>query len=187
MKGIPFYKKDLFEKSGKLPSTLYIIKRIVSNPGFRVVVYYRLSLFLRKNVRIRLLGRVLSKLILVRLSRVPGVEINSLDEIGVGIHFPHPHDIVIGTGSKIGRNVTIYNGVTLGGKRISSNNGDIDIYSRFPIIEDNVVIYTGAKLIGGITIGENSIIGANSVVMKSFPRDSIIAGSPAKIISKKNA
>ena len=93
------------------------------------------------------------------------------------INFPHPVGIVIGEGVKIGKNVTIYQNVTIGRK-------DIDI-AKYPSIGDNVVIYSGAKILGNIVIGNNSVIGANSVVLNDVPENSVVAGIPAKIINKK--
>ena len=89
-----------------------------------------------------------------------------------GILFPHPVGIVIGQGVNIGKNCTIYQNVTIGSK-----NG------KYPKIGNNVIIYANSVVVGDITIGDNSIIGAGSVVLKSFPSNSIIAGNPAKIIN----
>lgn len=87
------------------------------------------------------------------------------------VNFPHPMNIVIGDGTRIGTNCTIYNNVTIGQKR-----------NQYPVIGDNVVIYPGATIIGPITIGNNVIIGANSLVCKSVPDGVIVAGNPAKVI-----
>lgn len=97
--------------------------------------------------------------------------------IEIGLKLPHPIGIVIGEGVKIGKNVTIYQNVTIGRK-------DTDI-AKYPSIGDNVVIYSGAKILGSIVIGNNSVIGANSVVLNDVPENSVVAGIPAKIINKK--
>lgn len=91
--------------------------------------------------------------------------------IGNKINFPHPVSIVIGEKCVIGHNVTIYQNVTLGQKD-----------NEYPRIGNNVIIYAGAKIVGGIVIGHNSIVGTNAVVINSVPDDSIVAGVPAKII-----
>ena len=91
------------------------------------------------------------------------------------ISFPHPIGIVIGKDVKVGKNVTIYQQVTLG-----QNNG------KFPTIGDNVIIYSGAKIFGDIHIGNNVIIGANSVVNTDVPDNCIVAGVPARVIRKND-
>jgi len=80
---------------------------------------------------------------------------------------------VIAKGVKIGKGVTIFQGVTIGNRK-----------SGYPIIEDRVTIYGGSYIVGGITIGKNSIIGCNSVVLKDVPPFAIVAGNPARIIGK---
>lgn len=91
----------------------------------------------------------------------------------------HGHDIVIGANVVIGEYCKIFNGVTLGNK-------NTEIAESFqPIIENHVVLSTGAKILGGITIGSNSIVGANSVVINDIPKNSIAVGIPA-IVKRKN-
>ena len=88
--------------------------------------------------------------------------------------------IVIGETSIIGENVTIYHGVTLGG--VSLDKG-----KRHPTVGNNVIIGAGAKVLGNITIGDNSKIGANSVILKDIPKDSVAVGVPGKIITKSSS
>lgn len=114
-----------------------------------------------------------------RLSAKYSIYIHPDAEIGDGLNLPHPTGIVIGKGVVIGKNVTIYQGVTLGGARI----GDYKSMS-YPEIKDDVVIFSGSAVIGNVIINNASIIGANSVVNKSFEKGSVIAGVPAKLINK---
>ena len=88
--------------------------------------------------------------------------------------------VVIGETSDIGNNVTIYHNVTLGGIAPSINTNDQRNTKRHPTLEDNVVIGSGAQILGPITIGKNSLIGANAVVTKDVPEKSIMVGIPAK-------
>ena len=92
--------------------------------------------------------------------------------------FPHPIGIVINGNAKIGRNCTIFHNVTIG----DSMSGKPE--NRYPTIGDNVTIYANSVIIGGITIGDNAVIGAGSVVLKDVPPNAVVAGNPAKTISK---
>ena len=87
--------------------------------------------------------------------------------------------VVIGETSKIGNNVTIYHNVTLGGVAPSINSNDQRNTKRHPTLEDNVVVGSGAQVLGPIIIGKNSLIGSNAVVTKDVPEKSIMAGIPA--------
>jgi serine O-acetyltransferase len=152
----------------------------LSSTGYNAVVRYRIATWLRGK---RIPGsRLLARRLLRRLSMYPGVEINCQEDIGVGFRVAHAHDIVIGTGTRIGRNVTLYNGVTLGARRYKDMEAGEHDNSRYPTIEDGVTIFSGAKVLGPVTIGKNSIVGANSVVLESFPEESVIAGVPARFI-----
>lgn len=108
-----------------------------------------------------------------RLTLKYGIEISREAKIGNGLYFPHPQNIVIGGNTEIGDRCRIYQGVTIG------QNNNI-----YPKIGNDTVIYAGAKVIGNSRIGDNTVIGANSVVNKSFPENSILAGVPAKVIKK---
>ena len=94
----------------------------------------------------------------------------------------HSYNIVIGYGAKIGSNVTICNGVTLGAKTLLKYDTIKDKSSRYLTIENGVILFSGAKIIGPVVIGKNSIVAANAVVNHSFPPHSIIGGFPARQI-----
>ncbi|MEZ0497977.1 serine O-acetyltransferase [Sphingomonas sp. IW22] len=100
-------------------------------------------------------------------------------QIGPGLKLPHPSGIVIGTGARIGSNCTIYHQVTLGGAR----RGDFKA-NRYPSVGDDVVLYAGAKLLGGIRVGNHVEVGANAVVRCDVPDNSVAVGIPARIISR---
>jgi serine O-acetyltransferase len=97
--------------------------------------------------------------------------------IGSRLRLPHPTGIVIGSGVEIGCDVTIYQSVTLGGRR----SGD-HARAKYPKIGDNSIIYSGAAVLGDITIGKNCVIGANAVVLCDLPDNAIAVGVPARII-----
>ncbi len=104
-----------------------------------------------------------------------GIEISSKCAIGPGIFFPHTSGTVVGA-SKIGRNVTIFQGVTLGARQIDMGYN----LSLRPVLGDNVVVGAGAKVLGGISLGDNVKVGANSVLLRSVPANATVAGIPAR-------
>ena len=159
----------------------FILKKTLLHKSYKCAALYRIHCLLMQHKTFS--SRLIRKLIYSKLSQKT-IEINTIYEIGAGILFPHPFNIVIGGGAKIGEGVTIYNGVTLGSKNIENDNIIFCQCSKekYPIIEDGVIIFTGAKILGNVRIGRNSIIGANSVVLDSFPQNSIVAGVPARLI-----
>lgn len=110
-----------------------------------------------------------------RAARKTGIEIHPGATIGKGLFIDHGHGVVIGETTVIGDNVTIYQGVTLGGT--GKEHG-----KRHPTIEDNVLISTGAKILGSFTIGAGSKIGAGSVVLNEVPPNSTVVGIPGRIV-----
>jgi serine O-acetyltransferase len=108
-----------------------------------------------------------------------GLEVAPRCEIGPGIFFPHPSGTVIGAW-RIGSNVTIFQGVTLGSKELDMG---FDFCQR-PDIGDNVVLGAGAKILGGIHVGDHVTVGANSVVVDSVEAESTVVGIPARRVSK---
>lgn len=110
-----------------------------------------------------------------------GIYISSNAAIGPGLRLPHPTSIVIGDGVEIGENVTIYQGVTLGGRII----GDWK-KRNYPKIADNSVIFAGAVIVGKVKIGRNCIIGANSVVTGDVPDNSTAVGAPARVVKVRH-
>jgi serine O-acetyltransferase len=110
---------------------------------------------------------------------VTGIEIHPGATIGPGFFIDHGMGVVIGETSKIGADVTLYHGVTLGGT--SLNKG-----KRHPTIGDRVVIGAGAKVLGAIEIGADSRVGANAVVVKSVPENSVVVGVPGQIVKRSH-
>tara|TARA_B100000780_G_C21110587_1_gene448786 strand:+ start:1555 stop:2094 length:540 start_codon:yes stop_codon:yes gene_type:complete len=159
-------------------SFLKVVLCLLFNMSFRLVLNYRIGYFLAQNRRIKVLN------ILILYLRKRQVKLFSSDisynaSIGKNIKFPHPISIVIGENSLIGNNVMIWQGVTLGshGKKKNENK-------EYPTINDNVRLYTGCVLIGGITVGENSIIGANTLLNNSVESNSTVVGGASRILNK---
>lgn len=121
--------------------------------------------------------KVLAKLISARVRRKTGIEIHPAAKIGAGFFIDHGSGIVIGETTEIGNNVTIYQGVTLGGT-------GKDVGKRHPTIEDDVMISAGAKVLGPLTIGKGSKIGAGSVVLKSVPPYCTVVGIPGRVVKQ---
>lgn len=137
-------------------------------PSFKAVTYYRIAhyFYLKKHFFI---ARLLSE----KAKKKTGIEIHPGAKIGKNFFIDHGSGVVIGETTIIGDNVMLYHGVTIGG--VTMNKG-----KRHPTIEDNVVIGCGAKVLGNITIGKNSKIGANSVVLKDVKENTTVAGIPAE-------
>jgi len=141
-------------------------------PCIHAVLAYRLTHFLYKH-KLFFLARLISQ-----LSRFfTGIEIHPGAKIGKGLFIDHGMGVVIGETAEVGDNVTIYHGVTLGGT--GKHKG-----KRHPTIGDNVLIGTGAKILGPITVGNNAKIGANSVVLHNVPEGATAVGIRAKNIVK---
>jgi serine O-acetyltransferase len=121
--------------------------------------------------------KVLARVIMGLSQILTNIDIHPAARIGRRVFIDHGIGIVIGETAVVGDDVTIYQGVTLGGVSLSKGK-------RHPTIENNVVIGSGAKILGNITIGENAKIGANSVVIKNVPADSTAVGIPARVIKK---
>lgn len=111
---------------------------------------------------------------------VTGIQLPLTDEIDGGLLFPHFGYVVFAGNVKIGKNATIHQGVTIGRIHFGRKKG-------VPVIGDNVVIYAGANVCGSIRIGNNVVIGANSVVLQDVPDNCVVVGAPARVISHNSS
>ena len=148
-------------------------------PSFHVMVFYKIAnIFWRYNLKF------ISRLIM-HLARIfTGIEIHPAAKIGSNFFMDHGLGIVIGETTEIGENVTIYQGVTLGGIMPSVESDLQRNQKRHPTIGNNVIIGSGAQILGPINVGDNARIGANSVVSKDVPSDVTVAGIPAREFAK---
>jgi len=145
---------------------------ILCTPGFLAITCHRGLHFLHTKLRVPVIPRFLS--LIVRWWT--GIEIHPGAKIGSGFFIDHGAGVVIGETAVVGDNVTLYQGVTLGG------TGNEKGKKRHPTLESNVFVGSGAKILGPITVGANSRIGANSVVLKDVPRGATVTGMRARIV-----
>lgn len=139
-------------------------------PSFKVILRYRVAhrLYLKKHY---FLARWISQ----RAARKTGIEIHPGATIGRGLFIDHGSGVIIGETTVIGDNVTLYQGVTLGGTGKEQGK-------RHPTLKDNVMVSAGAKILGSFTIGENSKIGAGSVVLEEVPPNCTVVGVPGRVV-----
>lgn len=139
-------------------------------PSFKAIIGYRIAhkLYLYKHY---FLARWLSQ----RTVRKTGIEIHPGAQIGKGFFIDHGNGVIIGETAIVGDNVTLYQGVTLGGTGKEKGK-------RHPTVEDNVMISAGAKVLGSFTVGANSKIGAGSVVLSEVPPNSTVVGVPGRVV-----
>ena len=153
---------------------------LINYPGVKAVAFYKLSHFLWK-LNLYLLARMVSQF----ARFITGVEIHPGATIGKNLFLDHANSIVIGESSIIGDNCTIYHGVTLGGLSPSENSQDQVGSKRHPTIEDNVIIGCQATILGPITVGHCSRIGASVVVLKDVPPyTTVVSANTTKLINK---
>ena len=147
---------------------------VILYPSFRVIIAYRIAhkLYEKKHY---FLARLISQIAAHRT----GIEIHPGAEIGKGLFIDHGSGVIIGETSIIGDNVTLYQGVTLGGT--GKEHG-----KRHPTLKDNVMVSAGAKILGSFTIGENSKIGAGSVVLHEIPDNCTVVGVPGRVVRRNN-
>ena len=155
------------------PAARSWIEILTAYPGLHAIWFYRVAHWLWSH-HMFWLGRLVS-----HIGRwLSGIEIHPGARIGPGLFIDHGMGVVIGETAEIGANATLYHGVTLGGT--SWNKG-----KRHPTLEDDVVVGAGAKILGPITIGARTRVGANAVVVKSVPPDSVVVGVPGRVTHRK--
>ena len=154
----------------KDPAARSVLEVILLYPGFHILVYHRIAHWLFEHKHF-FLARWVSQ----RGRHKTGIEIHPGAKIGSCLFIDHGMGIVFGETAEIGDNCTIYHGVTLGGT-------GKDTGKRHPTIGNNVLISTGAKVLGPFTVGDNSRIGAHAVVLQEVPPDSTVVGIKARVV-----
>ncbi|MCI8592324.1 MAG: serine O-acetyltransferase [Lachnospiraceae bacterium] len=172
--GLFKYLKEEFAVIRERDPAIKSPMEVLLYPSFRVMLKYRRAHKLYEKGHY-FLARWISQ----RAARKTGIEIHPGAVIGKGLFIDHGSGVIIGETTVIGDNVTLYQGVTLGG------NGK-ETGKRHPTICDNVMISAGAKLIGSFTVGENSKIGAGSVVIREVPPNSTVVGVPGHVVKQND-
>ena len=164
-----FFRNEIRAIFERDPAAGGFLEVLLTYPGIHALVFYKIARALH-SMRIPFLPRWISQ-----IGRFfTGIEIHPGATIGKGLFIDHGMGVVIGETAIIGDNVTLYQGVTLGGTGKEKGK-------RHPTIGNNVVIGTGAKVLGNIEIGDNSYIGSNAVVIKDVPDNSTVVGVPGRI------
>ena len=163
------------------PAATSKLSVILNYPGVKAVLFYRLANILW-NMKIYILARMISQI----CRFFTGIEIHPAAKIGKNLFIDHGMAVVVGETSEIGNNVTLYHSVTLGGVSPSIESEKQRKIKRHPTLENNVVVGSGAQVLGPIIIGENAKIGANAVVTKNVPKNAVMVGIPAKNTNKND-
>lgn len=157
------------------------LRSFVLDPVFRFTVFLRLNEYLQNSNK-SLLIRVLPLIYFRKLSIRLGFSV-PVNVFGAGLAIVHYGLLIVNPAARVGRNCRIHAGVNIGGAAGFTEAGDTSV--RAPVIGHDCYIGPGAKIFGAVTIGDSCVIGANAVVNKSFPEDSVtIAGIPARVVSQ---
>ena len=172
------YLESIIKRDPAAKSKLGVI---MTYPGVKAVFFHRIANFF-SIAKFNLIARMISQ-----LSRfLTGIEIHPKAKIGKNLFIDHGMGVVIGETSEIGDNVTIYHMVTLGGISPSINSDNQRNVKRHPTLMDNVVVGSGAQILGPVTVNRNAKIGANAVVTKNVPENAVMVGIPAKNVSESS-
>ena len=182
--GFKFNKKQLYSSImnkylqsiiDRDPAAKSKLSLILTYPGVKAIFFHKVANFFA-TAKFDLVARIISQ-----FSRfLTGIEIHPKAKIGKNLFIDHGMGVVIGETSEIGDNVTIYHMVTLGGISPSINSDSQRQIKRHPTLMNNVVIGSGAQILGPVIVGENAKVGANAVVTKDVPNNAVMIGIPAK-------
>jgi serine O-acetyltransferase len=171
---ISMIRQDIKSALERDPAARSSFEILMLYPGLHAVWVHRITHWLWIH-QAKLIARWISQL----ARGITGIEIHPGATIGSGLFIDHGMGVVVGETAEIGNDVTLYHGVTLGGTNLSKGK-------RHPTIKDRVTIGAGAKVLGNIVIGADSRIGANAVVVKSVPENSVVVGVPGQIVRRSH-
>mgnify|MGYP001233073901 FL=1 len=172
------FLESIIKRDPAAKSKLYVI---LTYPGVKAIFFHKIANFF-SIAKFDLIARIISQ-----FSRfLTGIEIHPKAKIGKNLFIDHGMGVVIGETSDIGDNVTIYHMVTLGGISPSINSEDQRNTKRHPTLMNNVVVGSGAQILGPVVIGKNAKIGANAVVTKNVPENAIMVGIPAQNVGESS-
>ena len=166
------YLQSIIDRDPAARSKLSVI---LTYPGVKAVFLYKIANFFSV-AKFYLVARMISQL----ARFITGIEIHPAAKIGKNLFIDHGMGVVIGETSDIGDNVTIYHNATLGGISPSINSNEQRHVKRHPTLKDNVVVGSGAQVLGPIEVGKNAKIGSNAVVTKDVPENAVMIGIPAR-------
>lgn len=169
-----YFASDVTSAFKKDPAAKNLVEVLTSYPGIQAVLLYRIAHFFFR-LGLPFVPRYISNI----ARQITGIDIHPGAKIGKNLFIDHGTGVVIGETAEIGDNVILYQGVTLGGIHLESEK-------RHPTLGSNIVVGAGAKLLGPIILGDNVKVGANSVVTKDIPPNSIVVGVPGRIIKNGN-
>ncbi len=172
------FLQDLDAVMSRDPAARSKLETLICSSGLHAIMIYRFSHFLWKH-HFYLIARIFSQ-----FGRfMTGVEIHPAAKIGSGFMIDHGMGVVIGETTEIGNNVTLYHDVTLGGRKMYDEHGK-KLKKRHPTVKDNVIIGSGAQILGPITLGNNVKIGSNAIVIHDIPDNCTVVNKPAYIVKK---
>ena len=166
------YLQSIIDRDPAARSKLSVI---LTYPGVKAIFLYKIANFFSV-AKFYLVARMISQF----ARFITGIEIHPAAKIGKNLFIDHGMGVVIGETSEIGDNVTIYHNATLGGISPSINSNEQRHVKRHPTLKDNVVVGSGAQVLGPIEVGKNAKIGSNAVVTKDVPENAVMIGIPAR-------
>jgi serine O-acetyltransferase len=165
-------RHDVQSVFGRDPAARSVLEILLCYPGLHAIWGHRVARWLWSHD-----WKLVARWISHATRFLTGIEIHPGATIGPGFFIDHGMGVVIGETTEIGADVTLYHGVTLGGTSLAKGK-------RHPTLEDRVVVGAGAKILGAITVGADSRIGANAVVVKSVPQNSVVVGVPGQVVKR---